>query len=308
MGGRYHVRGRDPRRRARHCQRVHVRARGVRPDEHRPFGRDRRAGAPTRAIATRTSRRRPRADGARQPAHVRRTARARRRGRDRGRARDQLGWTTRRELQLEPGQSAMVRGHTVTYISRTVEPSGQKTTIKATVKIDGVGTLHPAISSYPNFADGIGTPDDSLGTATRLVHHVGVVTDAGRGHDRSAGRHARDVVVDRRFDHGARHRARARARAQASTCSPTSHHASSSRPTTTERWSRSRREAHGPLDRAGRCHRARRVHGAARDEQTQRVGDAAPRAGTPRRRPRSISRPSTARRSIASHSPARPTS
>jgi cytochrome c-type biogenesis protein CcmF len=68
------------------------------------------------------------------------------------------GWTTKKELNLNPGESAMVRGHKVTFLDRAIEQSAQKTTIKAKVRIDGVGTFAPAISSYPNFADGIGTP------------------------------------------------------------------------------------------------------------------------------------------------------
>ncbi len=68
------------------------------------------------------------------------------------------GWTTRRELQLEAGQSAVVRGHKVTYVGRAVETTAQKSTITAKVHIDGVGNFAPAISSYPNFSDGIGTP------------------------------------------------------------------------------------------------------------------------------------------------------
>jgi cytochrome c-type biogenesis protein CcmF len=68
------------------------------------------------------------------------------------------GWTTRRELQLNPGESATVRGHQVTFLDRVVEQSSQKTTIKARVHIAGVGSFAPAISSFPNAAEGIGTP------------------------------------------------------------------------------------------------------------------------------------------------------
>ena len=65
-------------------------------------------------------------------------------------------------MRLEPGQSATVRGFTVTYLrSRTVD-TAQKRTIAATVRVtrgsSSLGTFHPAISSYPNFPDGIGTP------------------------------------------------------------------------------------------------------------------------------------------------------
>jgi cytochrome c-type biogenesis protein CcmF len=68
------------------------------------------------------------------------------------------GYTTHREVQLLPGQSARVRGYTITYLGRSVEQSAQKTTIKARVNVSGVGELAPAISTYPNAAEGIGTP------------------------------------------------------------------------------------------------------------------------------------------------------
>jgi cytochrome c-type biogenesis protein CcmF len=68
------------------------------------------------------------------------------------------GWTTKKELRLLPGESGVVRGHTVTYIDQRVEQSTQKTTIKARLHIDGVGDFSPAISTYPNFTGGIGTP------------------------------------------------------------------------------------------------------------------------------------------------------
>ncbi len=68
------------------------------------------------------------------------------------------GYTTKRELQLVPGQSARVRDLTITYVRREIVQSPQKTTIKAVMHVSGVGTLAPAISTYPNFPDGIGTP------------------------------------------------------------------------------------------------------------------------------------------------------
>ncbi|MDQ1457671.1 MAG: cytochrome c-type biosis protein CcmF [Actinomycetota bacterium] len=68
------------------------------------------------------------------------------------------GYTTKREVQLSPGESARVRGYTVTYLAREVSESAQKTTIKARVKVSGVGELAPAISTFPNAAEGIGTP------------------------------------------------------------------------------------------------------------------------------------------------------
>ena len=72
------------------------------------------------------------------------------------------GYTTKREVRLTPGQSTTVRGFTVTYLGSRTVASAQKTTIAATVRVrrggSSLGTFHPAISSYPNFPDGIGTP------------------------------------------------------------------------------------------------------------------------------------------------------
>jgi cytochrome c-type biogenesis protein CcmF len=78
------------------------------------------------------------------------------------------GYTVKREVQLHRGQSATVKGYTVTYLGSRLERSAQKTTVKADVRIKGVGVYSPAISTYPNFADGIGTPS----VHTDLVHDV----------------------------------------------------------------------------------------------------------------------------------------
>jgi cytochrome c-type biogenesis protein CcmF len=68
------------------------------------------------------------------------------------------GYTTKKTVELGQGESARVRGLTVTYLGREVDQSAQKTTIKARVKVSGVGELAPAISTFPNAAEGIGTP------------------------------------------------------------------------------------------------------------------------------------------------------
>jgi len=72
------------------------------------------------------------------------------------------GYTTKREVRLEPGQSATVRGFTVTYLRTTTDDSAQKTTISAEVNArrgsTDLGTFRPAISTFPNFSGGIGTP------------------------------------------------------------------------------------------------------------------------------------------------------
>jgi cytochrome c-type biogenesis protein CcmF len=68
------------------------------------------------------------------------------------------GYTTKKTVELSPGESARVRGYTLTYLGRQIDQSGQKTTIKARVNVSGIGELAPAISTFPNAAEGIGTP------------------------------------------------------------------------------------------------------------------------------------------------------
>jgi cytochrome c-type biogenesis protein CcmF len=68
------------------------------------------------------------------------------------------GYTTKKTVELSVGQSARVRGYTVTYVGRKVDSSAQKTTIEALVHVSGIGELAPAISTFPNAAEGIGTP------------------------------------------------------------------------------------------------------------------------------------------------------
>jgi len=72
------------------------------------------------------------------------------------------GYTTKREVRLAAGQSATVHGFTVTYLRTQTSADAQKTTITADVRVrrgsNSLGTFHPAISTYPNFSGGIGTP------------------------------------------------------------------------------------------------------------------------------------------------------
>ena len=72
------------------------------------------------------------------------------------------GYTTKREVRLSPGQSTTVRGFTVTLLRTETKASAQKSTVSADVRIrrgtSNLGVYSPAISSYPDFPDGIGTP------------------------------------------------------------------------------------------------------------------------------------------------------
>jgi cytochrome c-type biogenesis protein CcmF len=77
------------------------------------------------------------------------------------------GYLTKREVELQRGQSATIRSYTVTYLDRAIAVSSQKTTIKARVRVerDGrqLGVYAPAISTFPNSNGGIGTPSVHTG-------------------------------------------------------------------------------------------------------------------------------------------------
>ena len=72
------------------------------------------------------------------------------------------GYTTKREVRLTPGQSTTVRGFTATYLRTRTDTSALKSTVSADIRIQrgssNLGVYAPAISSYPDFPDGIGTP------------------------------------------------------------------------------------------------------------------------------------------------------
>jgi cytochrome c-type biogenesis protein CcmF len=76
-----------------------------------------------------------------------------------------------RDLKLEKGESATVSGYTLTYLGSRTDRSDQKVTVSADIKVakgDRVlGTYAPAISTYPNSFDGIGSPSV----------HTGIVDD-----------------------------------------------------------------------------------------------------------------------------------
>ena len=72
-----------------------------------------------------------------------------------------------RDVKLRRGESATVSGYTLTYLGSHTERSDQKITVSARVRVakgDRVlGTYSPAISTYPNSTEGIGTPSVHTG-------------------------------------------------------------------------------------------------------------------------------------------------
>ncbi len=76
-------------------------------------------------------------------------------------------FSTAREVRLDRGESATVRGYTVTYLGSDVTTSSQKRTITARVGIErggsDLGVYAPAVSIFPNATTSIGTPSVRTG-------------------------------------------------------------------------------------------------------------------------------------------------
>lgn len=77
------------------------------------------------------------------------------------------GYLTEREITLSEGESATVRGYSLTYLGNELDRSDQKMTVKARVRVerggDELGVYAPAISTFPNSRAGIGTPSVRTG-------------------------------------------------------------------------------------------------------------------------------------------------
>ena len=119
-------------------------------------------------------------------------------------------YTTRTEVRLERGESAKVASYTVTYVGSDVERTDQRTRFIARVRIerggDDLGVYAPAISTFPNSPQGIGTP--SVRTGLREDVYLTLISSPnarGSDHDRGRGEPDDAVAVARRRGARPRH-------------------------------------------------------------------------------------------------------
>jgi cytochrome c-type biogenesis protein CcmF len=69
----------------------------------------------------------------------------------------------RRQFRLEPGQTAGLAGHTVTYLGTTEERRSNKVTVAARVRVDGDRVFEPALHRFPFATQSIGSPSVRVG-------------------------------------------------------------------------------------------------------------------------------------------------
>jgi cytochrome c-type biogenesis protein CcmF len=79
------------------------------------------------------------------------------------------------EARYEPGQTRIISGHDITYLSTEVVQERNREATKVRVQVDGGEVYEPALSRYPGFGSLIGTPSVKTGltedvylTVTRL--------------------------------------------------------------------------------------------------------------------------------------------
>ena len=74
---------------------------------------------------------------------------------------------SRAEVRLRRGESREVAGHTFTYLGSRTSSTGQRTTVAADVRIERgravLGVYAPAVSTFPNSNQAIGTPSVHTG-------------------------------------------------------------------------------------------------------------------------------------------------
>jgi cytochrome c-type biogenesis protein CcmF len=93
-------------------------------------------------------------------------------------------FSSQADLRLSPGETATVAGHTVEYLGVERTSTDQKTTVAARVRVDGGPVHEPALNTFPNGTQPIGTPS----VRTTPVHDVYLsLTSAGTGADPDIG-------------------------------------------------------------------------------------------------------------------------
>ena len=69
----------------------------------------------------------------------------------------------RRQFRLEPGQTARLAGHSVTYLGTTETRRSNKVTVAARVRVDGDRVFEPALHRFPFATQSIGSPSVRVG-------------------------------------------------------------------------------------------------------------------------------------------------
>jgi cytochrome c-type biogenesis protein CcmF len=84
----------------------------------------------------------------------------------------------RAQFRLAPGESASLAGHSVTYLSTTVEEKSNKRTTSAQVRVDGGKVYEPSLHQFPFGSQAIGSPSVRTGPFSDVYLTLVVPPDA----------------------------------------------------------------------------------------------------------------------------------
>jgi len=87
----------------------------------------------------------------------------------------------RRQLRLQPGQSAFVQGHRFTYLGVAAQQLPNRRATVARVRVDGGKVYEPALSQFPFATQAIGTPSVRAGLFEDVYLTLVAVPSGGSG-------------------------------------------------------------------------------------------------------------------------------
>ena len=83
------------------------------------------------------------------------------------------------EFVLQPGDSASVAGHEVTFVGVEDYFDGPNRVVSAQIKVEGRGTFSPAITRYPTFGRPISTPSVATSWVDDVYLSLAAIPDEG---------------------------------------------------------------------------------------------------------------------------------
>ncbi|MEY2426526.1 MAG: cytochrome c-type biosis protein CcmF, partial [Actinomycetota bacterium] len=92
-----------------------------------------------------------------------------------------MSFVQRDEFRLKPGQTASLRGHDITYLGSKTVKHPNRTSVSASVRVDGDSVYQPALSNYPFATQSIGTPSVRGGLFDDVYLTLVAAPTAGNG-------------------------------------------------------------------------------------------------------------------------------
>jgi cytochrome c-type biogenesis protein CcmF len=86
----------------------------------------------------------------------------------------------RQQFRLEPGQSAHLAGHSITYLGTATAQHANKKTMSARVRVDGGRVFSPSLHQFPFASQAIGSPSVRVGVLDDVYLTLASAPEAGQ--------------------------------------------------------------------------------------------------------------------------------